>query len=371
MTILTRSRALALAIAVALCAINAQAEAVLADDDWKVLDSAGYAFERKEFGEALRLADKARSIHVAKYDKAKAILSKSVMSPEVKKAGDDLIGVYKALTKRSDNTATAVLDGIYLTKDPFFFGNSLSRLFTWLTERREYPEADILTGKVYEAEGEFNVAINFFKKAWDKRSDLDIPDDRFTIAYHLADIAEQQGEFGSQEENLLLVLLDDEVYGAPGKESTTLQAMVRSIKTDPTMTKFFMLYRHDRLVALKAYQDLARCYERDGRIDRAYPVAVLAACASMTALAKTLQTEDFQYTYTTFEDLVRQSASRRKVVQWATDNDVWESFLLLSSIMWKSGDYEQATGLWNCLASFCPDATIARKASGELVARKR
>jgi tetratricopeptide (TPR) repeat protein len=370
MTIHLRKTAL-LAIALLCAGVAASAASAKGDDDWKVLDSAEYSFEQREFGEALRLVDKARAIHVAKVESQRATLAKAVIPAEVKKAGDDLIAVYKVLAKRSDFAAKAVLDEIYLTKDVYFFGNSLSRLMQWLSERVEYPEADILTGKVYEAEGEYAVAVSFFKKAWEKRSYLDIPDDRFTIAYHMADIAEEQGDYGAQEEYLLLVLTGDEVYGTPGNESPTLLAMVRSVKTDPTLVKFFMLYRHDKLVALKAYKDLARHFVESGRIDRAYPAAVLAACVSMTALTKSLQAVDFQYEYTNFEDLIKRAGQQRRIVQWAKDNDIWDPFLILSSVMWEAGDREQATVLWNYLASSCPDTVVARKASGELTAHKR
>jgi tetratricopeptide (TPR) repeat protein len=341
------------------------------DEAWKTLDQAKYAFERKEFDEALRLVDGARAAHRARIESDRAILSKAVLSGEPKKAGDDLVAVYRALVKRGNADAISVLDRIYLTHEPYDFGNSFSRLLRWLEESLDYPEADALAGMIYKTEGEYAVAMSFLKKAWDARRNLDIPDESYGIAYAMADIAEAGGDHGVREECLLLVLTDDAVYGSPGKESSTLLAMTNSLKVDPSLTKFFFLYRNDRLVALKAYQDLAQHYQDSGRIDRAYPVAVLAAITSLTVLEKNLRSVDFQYAYSSFEDLVRRSSRNAKVTQWAREQRVWDSFLILSSIMWENGEREQAKYLWNCLAESCPDGAIARKASGALALRER
>lgn len=359
------------AVLILVFAHDAAAAGQAKEDSWKTLDQAKHAYEKREFDEALRLVDSARAAHHARIESDRAILSKAVLSGEPKKAGDDLVAVYRALKKRGDADAISVLDRIYLTHEPYDFGNSLSRLLAWLYERLEYPEADALAGMIYKTEGEYAVAMSFLKKAWDARGNLDIPDARYGIAYAMADIAEASGDYGMREECLLLVLTDDAIYGSPGKESPTLLAMTHSLKADPSMTKFLFLYRNDRLVALKAYQDLARHYQESGRIDRAYPVAVLAAITSLTVLEKNLRSVDFQYAYSSFEDLVQRSSRNAKIAQWAGEQRVWDSFLVLSSIMWENGEREQARYLWNSLAANCPDGAVARKASGALALRER
>ncbi len=350
---------------------DAAATGQASEESWRTLDQAKHAYEKRSFDEALRLVDSARAAHRARIESDRDILSKAVLSGEPKKAGDDLVAVYRALKKRGNADAIAVLDRIYLTREPYDFGNSLTRLLGWLDGRLEYPEADALAGMIYKSEGEYSVAMTFLKKAWDARRNLDIPDESYGIAYAMADIAEARGDHGVREECLLLVLTDDAVYGLPGKESSTLLAMTHSLKVDPSLTKFFFLYRNDRLVALKAYQDLARHYQESGRIDRAYPVAVLAAITSLTVLEKHLRSVDFQYAYSSFEDLMQRSSKNAKLAQWARDQRAWDSFLVLSSIMWENGEREQAKYLWNSLAANCPESAVARRASGALALRER
>ena len=338
---------------------------------WRVLEEAEYAYENGEFGEALKLCDKARLRHESTINSYISILTKAIIPSEVKHAGDGLDAVYAILEKRNDSSALSVLDTLYLVKPPKNFGNSLQKLLSWLHGRIVYPEADILAAKVYEAEGELIVARTFYEKAWQSRAFLEVPDDWYTIAYRMAEISERQGDYGAQEKYLLLVLTGDPVFGAPGKESQTLLAMMRTIRENSSLDKFFSLYRHDAMPALSAYQDLSYYYYRlsGKRIDRAFPVAVLASCTSITALSRTVSLVDFQYVYRDFNDLLVRSGKSAKVIKWATDNRIWDSFMLFASIMYEDGERDQAMALWDSLASYCPDAVVARKASGELLKR--
>lgn len=336
---------------------------------WRVLEEAEYAYEKGEFGEAIKLCDKARLQHESMIESYISILTKAVIPSEVKHAGDGLDAVYAILEKRNDSSALSVLDSLYLVKSPKDFGNSLQKLLSWLQGRIVYPEADILTARIYEAEGELAVARSFYEKAWQSRGFLEVPDDWYTIAYRMAEISERQGDYGAQEKYLLLVLTGDPVFGAPGKESQTLQAMMRTIRENPSLDKFFSLYRHDAMPALSAYQDLAYYYYRlsGKRIDRAFPVAVLASCTAITALSRTVSLVDFQYVYRDFNDLLVRSGKSAKVIKWAKDNRLWDSFMLFASILYEDGERDQAMALWDSLASYCPDAGVARKASGELL----
>ena len=168
----------------------------------------------------------------------------------------------------------------------------------------------------------------------------------------------------------LLILTEDPLFGKPGEESSALKGMFRTIKADKTLEKFFLLYRHRNNVALKAYQDLSSFYYGSGRrIDRALPVAILGSCISVTQLSDAVSKVDFEYSYTTFTDLLDHAGKYRKLTEWARDNGIWSSFMLFASILYDHGETEQATVLLKDLASHCPDARIARLASGELVAK--
>lgn len=337
------------------------AENIAGNDAWRKLEQGFLAYDKGELGEALLFCEQAKVIHTAEISAFTANLKKSLSSSEVKKAGDDIMGIYAVLEKRNESVAAGIINSVLLNHKVEDFGKSMKELLSWLEKRLVYPEADFLTGKIYEAEGENSLALAYYEKAWENRDFLDIPDERFTLAYRMADLSLNMKNVWAQEQYLFLVLLDDEVFGKPGMESPTLQAMLHIIKDDITTEKFFKLYRHAYYTGLKAYQDLAALYYSSNNLDRALPVAVLASTISVTRLDEALKQVDFEYVYANFSDLLIRTGKNNAISGWAKEIKLWDSFLLLARILYDSGERQQAVSIWTALAGYCPDKVTARK----------
>lgn len=335
-------------------------------ESWKIMDAAQTQYENGEFGEALNTCEKARSTHEARIDTYIETLKKSLSSTEVKKAGDDVDAVYKVLERRNDDTAIDILDDIFRIHDSGYFRNSVSGIFGWLQSIRGYPEADYLMGKIYEAEGETDIAISFYERAWQNRAYLDIPDERFPLMYRLADLAYSTGNYATQEKYLLLIMTEDQLFGKPGEESPTLAAMMRTLESEKTTDKFFSLYRYSNRMSLKACQDLAMFYLSNNRQDRAFPAAVLSACIAITLLSDAVGRQDFEYEYASFPDLLVRSGKSAETAGWARDSGIWKSFLILARALDVRGLKEQAVSVWTVLSLDCPDTATVRQAKDEL-----
>ncbi len=338
------------------------------NEAWRVLERGKLAFEQEELGKALLYCEQAREIHIAEFKAYKENLEKALLPREVKKAGDDIMKVRSVFEKRSDSDSVAILDAILLNHPPSSFYYSIKNLLTWIDNNLVYPEADFLAGQVYEGEGENYLALDYYEKAWVNRGFLDIPDERFTLAYRMADLAYNMKNFGKREEYLQLILIEDPVYGKPDAPGATLAAMVRTLETETSTDRFFLLYRNTNYSALKAYQDLASHYYYDSgkRLDRALPVAALASTISLTHLCEVLKQADFDFTYKDFPDLLIRTEKNAGVARWAQETKLWDSFLLLAIILSEKGKNTQAESIWTALAHYCPDKMIARKAETEL-----
>jgi len=338
-------------------------------ETWKIMENANNAFDGKEFGEALNLCEKAKQAHIQSIEADISALKKSLAPTEVKKAGDSIDNILTVLEKREETSAIAIIDSVLLIHPEAYFGNSISSLIDWMQTQKAFPESDFLSGKVYEAEGETDLAFSFYGKALELNAFLDVPDERFTIIYRMAEIAKNEGNKGAWEKYLLLIPMEDPIFGKPGDESLTLSAMIKAIKSDKTAEKFFYSFRHSNFIALRAYQDLASFYLYDskGRIDRALPVAVLAASVSVTELSAVLSREDFNFEYQTLADLIIRIGKNSKISSWAHDEKIWDSFLLLATILHDDGEKPQAISIWTILSKYCPDVSVARKASDSLV----
>lgn len=333
---------------------------------WKTLDDAKSLFESGDFGDALTACDKARKDRVALVSSLGDRLKKYLAPAAVHKAGDSIEKVREIFEKRNETEAIALVDSILKKRPAGYFGDSVSAMLSWLASQAACPEADFLSGRIYEAEGESDVAFSFYEKAWADRAFLDIPDARFDIAFHMADLARDSGKPGVQEKYLLNVLIEDPLYGKQNAESPTLLAMIRTLDTDRTPDRFFSLYRHDNATSLKACKDLAVIYLQSGRVDRALPAAVFSACISTTLLSKTVAASDFDYEYSTMPDLMTRVGKKSDIAAWARESGVWDSFAVLARTLEEHGNLDQSRSLWSMLAQSCPDPAVARRASREL-----
>lgn len=336
------------------------------DETWKLLDMAKTEYSNREFGNALTLCEKARDNHEAYVDACVSELERALAAREVKKAGDAISDVKKALASRNESTALDILDSILVNHLSSEFGESISGLMTWLKGKKAFPEADFLAGTIYEAEGERSVAVSYYENAWSHREYLDIPAEKYSIAYRMADISKNSGKSGDQEKFLLLVLTDEPLFGTPGVESPTLKAMMRSLESEQTTEKYFKLYRYENYVSLKACADLAELYRASNRTDREFPPAVLSATLSVSMLSSAVSARDFEYEYSGLADLLARAGKSREIMAYANENGVWDSLYALALALRDRGHELKAKDLLGELAVSCPDVKTAKKAGDEL-----
>ncbi|HNQ96681.1 MAG TPA: hypothetical protein PKH81_01190 [Treponemataceae bacterium] len=334
---------------------------------WELLTEAEILFESGEFGKALTEAERARTFHQDLINGYSRLLSDALIPREVKKAGTEIGPVRDVLLKRNEIEAVGIVDMLIDLKGKDFFKNSIPLMLTWLSDRSVLPEADILCGMIYEAEGEYRMASSYFLSAWKHRAFLDVPSRRFEILYRLADMSHVQGEEGRREEYLLLVLAEDAVYSPSQGGQTSLRAMINTLESNQDTEKFFSLYRHNQQVSLKAARDLTDFYySSSGRLDRALQTATLASIISLTLLDNALRQKDFEYTWAGFTDMMKRIGKTPSIMQWAQEEDIWQSFLLLALIVGDRGKHALSESILMDLASSCPDPVIVTKARSRL-----
>ena len=350
---------------------------------WQLFREAEARLDAGDTSAALLLVEEARRTHAEEIGAMAARLRQAVTPRDIRREGDRIAGVCSLLASRGDTESARIVDRVLMRRSVAFFGDSFEALVAWLEGAAILPEADIFVGIVYETDGEADMALSFYERAWEKRDFLDVPDDKITLAYRMADIAAFAGNLGAQENYLLLALADDPLFGTPGNESQALLAMMRTAQEDitpsqasasgvsavsqatsPAFVKFFALYRNDNPNALKAYRELAALYlETTGSVQRALPAAVLSAVTAFTMLENAVKAYDFEYSYTSFGDTVSRAARHPDIVAWASENKIWDSLLQLGYALMEAGSRNFAMNLWVNLSLLCPDSAAADKAT--------
>ena len=329
---------------------------------WHLLEQAKIQMEKGEFGLALHLTNKARDIHKEQMEAKYSYMFNALKPKRVKLEGDNISDVYAILNKREDHDACKILDEIFLTHPPVFFDKSISKLMSWLEKRKAFPETDYLTGRIYFAEGDYEQAMHYYKEAWNSHNFLEIPDERFNIIYALADTSKLLRKYDEQEKYLLLVLTEDPIYGTTNLESDALQAMIKTISSEKTTEKFFLLYRNRNPIALKAYMDLTDIYMEAGKNRRALATAVLASIITITNLDDLILKDNYTYEYTNLSDLLHRLNRKQEVILWAEKQNFWRAFMNLADCLSNNGNTEQASYLYSKLAESIPSIKYAQEA---------
>lgn len=365
------------------CLAFAQQGGIISADTWLLFREAEFRLDSGDMGSAFLLVEEARRAHADEISAMTAELRQAVSARDIRRAGDNIPAIYSLLASRGDVAAAGIIDRVLLRRDAAFFGNSFEGLLSWLEGAAVLPEADVFTGLVYETDGESEMALSFYERAWESRDFFDVPDDKITLAYKMADLAAFSGNLGAQENYLLLALADDPLFGTPGNESQALLAMMRTAQEDisppqgsasgvtaaaqavsPAFVKFFTLYRNDNPKALKAYRDLASLYlETSGSVERALPAAVLSAVTAFTLLENAVRECEFDYSFSSFGDTVLRASRHPEIEAWAAENKIWDSLLQLGYALMQAGSRDFAMNLWINLSLLCPDRATADKAT--------
>ncbi|MCR5606663.1 MAG: hypothetical protein K6F69_07595 [Treponema sp.] len=208
------------------------------------------AYNSGSYGEAIRLAEKAKLNRIAQCEWYRYALNSALRVSSIQHAGDSIDRVLHALKEDDLRDATSIVEYFIRIHTADFFDNSISKLFDFATSRKEYPEAEYLLGKVYQIESEYDLAFHYYDKAWKNAEYLDVPDEKYDILYSIADLAYTISDFDKYETTLLLVLDSDESF----KDESFINTYMQVLNNSRTMTpdRFFQLYRTGTARSIKA-----------------------------------------------------------------------------------------------------------------------
>ena len=332
------------------------------DKAWHLMEMAKISIERKEFGNALVYVERALEVHTTTYKNKYEYLKNALKPYQVRRAGDDIDEVYKVFKERDNYDACKIMDEVFLLHPSVTFDFSMQRFMDYLKERIAFPEADYITGRIYSIQGEYKQAMVYYEKAYKKVNLLEIPDERFSIIYAIADTAGLLGMHDMQEKYLLLVITEDPTFGSTILESKKLKAMLGSLTKEKTTDKFFRLYRVNKEIALKAYNDLSRLYLEAGNPKRSLATSALAANIAITTLSDMLAKADFSYVYSDFKDVLTRTGKNLTIKQWAEDRQLWDVFINFADSLEASGYNPQAIDMYHKIAESIPSLDYSQRA---------
>lgn len=360
-------------LAVALVLLCAGASAVpkriqKGQEAWRFLKKAQDALERNDFGAAVQFADQGKNIRKQDAEWQMYVLENTLKKAKVRHAGDSLERVVPVLEELELFEAAEIIS-LYLEKyGEAFFNGSYSRLMRFVAGYAQYPEADFILGKVYQLEGEYGIAFQYMKNAYDYSANLDVPMEKYDLLYALAQLSLDLGDEENYEKFLLVIVSDDPRY----KEAGYVRSLLRTVSADTpsSVEKFFLLYRCENDVALKAFIDLGRFYMNAGETEKALKFTAFASIIAVTKIESVLNQWLNGFEYVSFEKLLASCEGYSDIAKWGNKNRVWELFFDFSQAAAAAGNAVFAKELLEILVRSEPEEYWRQCAARKLEQQK-
>ncbi len=345
---------------------------------WFLLKEAQENFESASYGKSLGLAEEAKEKRRAQTAWESYIMDQSLRLSAVRNAGDLIADILPVLKQRKQTSACEIVENYLTIYGESYFSGSFSRLLNYLHQNDVYPEADYLIGRVYKVEGELEIAIQYMEKAYNEADRLDVPDVKFDILYDLADIARLQNNGNENyEKYMLTILAADKNFTNEGYMNAVLKIIQGNSRE--AVDRFFMLYRSDNDISLKALEGLASYY-RQVSLESEEPVAAernrikalrcaaLGTVVAVTKIESTVKDRINNFNYTNMPELLSKAGLYSDVVEWGNSNGVWELFVNFGVQCSESGYPSFARRVFEILKNGEPEEYWRQKAASHIKA---
>lgn len=334
------------------------------DPSWRVLEQAEVQFDYGNYGEALRLANRALDLRKDEGNYEYTTIDVAISPAQVKRAGSEFDKVIPVLEERGQKEALKIISKYLNLYGKNFFEDDVRQLANWLKERTVYPEADFLIGKIYRTEGEYKTAYSFYNKALEEKEYLDIADVEYNILYAMAELAKQKDDTESYEKTLLLILDSDDFF----KNKTLHESILRTINTDKqkNVDRLFLLYRADSKYSIKALYELSKLYQKKGLKTESLKYLALGTIEAFTHLEEVLEERNSRFKYTTYENFLKECGKYSEILSWAQKNQIWTMMVDFADAVAGSGKLVFAQTLYVSMANGMPDAYYKKLAESRI-----
>lgn len=325
------------------------------EKDYDVLLTAQEMLDSMDYGGALKMAMHAKNIRTQLCAWQLFILEKELSPAAVRSKGDYLPDVLQILKERNSFDAVQIISSLIEKKTDVFFDYSMKKLVSYISEKKAYPEADFICGKVYQFEGEYEMAMQFYDAAVQNADFLDIPAEKYEILYQMAYLAQQKNDNAEYEKYLLMILADDSLYY---KNTVFCNAVMRTISSPAEkepLKKFFSLYRVDSSNYLRAYNLISKYYLEYGETQKAVTAMALSVLSAFSKIYNVVHIREPYGNYSDFEELFIKMQDWEDITQWLQNNAVWETFISFAELTENLGYRTFSEQLFIAVYNSCPE----------------
>ncbi|GHV61639.1 hypothetical protein AGMMS49587_06310 [Spirochaetia bacterium] len=327
------------------------------------MEQGKFFFREGDYGSALLAFEDARRQRQIMYARMEQDMINLLSIPEVRRLGDYLDLVETYIADRGQVDAAAALGELYYRVPRASLNNSAERALAELGKFKDYPEAEYWIGETYRIEGELALALTQFDKTHKQRSLFENSGFDTQLLYEIAEILRIRREYTEMERALIEILTgvnpghNWEKEGEAAAADTLwtnsagafAQTAMLNILGQDGITRFLSLYRYNNTVVEKAHRRLGFYYYAVGRHNQAAEHLMFAFLIQNTILLEEILRSEYDYTFTTLEDLMEKARGKSELQAYIEDVEYYRTNYYLGSSLFAIGKAASARDLWEFL----------------------
>ena len=323
---------------------------------WYMLEQGKFYFRSGSYGDALMAFEDARRGRFNQFSRAEENFIRLLSKPDVRRFGDSLEFVENYIADNREQEAAMALAELYhrLPKDSL--KGSVKRALEEMDRLKAYPEAEFWIAEAYRAEGELALAFRQYEKAWEGRALLETPEFDVEILYQITNIHRLRREYQEMEKRATEIIEGNGPSGVPrdslwtGGSSNQIRAAMMRILENEGVGRFLTLYRHNNTVTEKAHRLLGFFYYASNRYLPAAEHLMFAFLIQNTVLLEDVLRREYDYTFTTLEDLVVFASRKPELETFLEETEYYRTIHYLASALYATGKTRPSRELWSFLA---------------------
>jgi len=327
---------------------------------WYILEQGKYFFREGRYGEALITFEDARRARLAQFTRMEEDFIRLLSNSNVRLLGDSLEYIEQYASINYETAAISALTELYYRIPKDSLKGSAKKALEEMNRLKSYPEAEYWLGETYRAEGELSMAFRHYETAIKDRDLLENPGFETEILYKITDIHRMRQQYQEMEKRVNEIIEGSDSSGTPrdslwfrenAVSATQMRSAMSRILENEGVGRFLTLYRHNNPVTEKAHRLMGFFCYSGARYPLAAEHLMFAFLIQNTVLLNEVIRRQYDYTFTSLEDLVNKIQGRPELSEYIEETEYYRTIYYLASALYANGKTRPARELWAFLAS--------------------
>jgi len=228
------------------------------------------------------------------------------------------------------------------------YGPALKKYQEALAAFAVFPEAEIGIGDIYLQEGELDLAVKQYKKAYELKNSFYIPEMKYEALYKLAGIYETTQMYKPFEDALKSVILDDKNFNQPS--TSRLREQFESNYYGKGLDFVLKVYRFPERFPAEAHSKLGWFYYRSGNYTTSVLHLLYAVVYKISDAGQYVADMDVDFQFTTLGDFLVVVNNDSFLIDYFKTSGVFRDLYYLAGSAFKVGFPAHARMIWQLLS---------------------